>query len=203
MSSTNRSAARETHISDYYVTPVGSITDFLEAFANDAQVLFPDQDYRGSSLVALDPCAGGDTKHPMSYPTALRASKYWGFDRIDTVDIREDSLAEVKADYLQLPDRGGSTDLIITNPPFNIALPIIKKSLVDVGENGLVIMLLRLNFFGSKERKPFFQENMPVACYVHSRRMRFTNTTGTDSIEYMHAIWQKGNHPKFTQLRII
>lgn len=202
MSSTNRSAARDTHISDYYVTPIPSVKDFLAAFTEDLPSLFPDQDWLGSALDVLDPCAGGDEKHPMSYPEALKA--FHPPCRVDTIDIRHDSLAANKADYLSLslplPEKH---DLIITNPPFNIALAVVQKALAEVRPDGLVVMLLRLNFFGTKERKPFFQSTMPVATYVHSRRMKFTNTTGTDSIEYMHAVWQRGNHPKFTQLRVI
>ena len=32
MSSTNRSVARDLHISDYYITPVNRIIDFLNEF---------------------------------------------------------------------------------------------------------------------------------------------------------------------------
>lgn len=35
MSSTNRSAARDTHKADYYVTPIKSILDFLMEFDSD------------------------------------------------------------------------------------------------------------------------------------------------------------------------
>ena len=79
----------------------------------------------------------------------------------------------------------------------------LKKSLEDVDKNGLVIMLLRLNFFGSKERFPFFDKTMPHVCYVHQRRMKFSNTNNTDSIEYCHCVWIKNNYSKFAQLRVI
>lgn len=44
---------------------------------------------------------------------------------------------------------------------------------------------------------------MPMACYVHSKRMKFTDSGGSDSVEYMHCIWLKGEHPRFTKLRIL
>jgi hypothetical protein len=44
---------------------------------------------------------------------------------------------------------------------------------------------------------------MPVYCYVHSKRLKFLDTGGTDSIEYMHTIWQKNANPLFTKLRVI
>lgn len=199
MSSTNRSAARSKHISDYYKTPVASISDFLMEFFDDN----PELDFIGRENI-LDPCAGGATNpyQSMSYPEALAFYTTYKPAMVTTVDNREDSLAQIKDDFLFWePDR--EYGCIITNPPFNIALDVIQKALRIVKEGGLVIMLLRLNFFGSRERKNFFQDNMPVFSYVHSRRMKFTNTTGTDSIEYMHSVWIKGLKPKFTKLRVI
>ena len=198
MSSTNRSKARELHLSDYYVTPVVSILDFLMEFDNDC----PQLSFTGKGKRILDPCAGGDAEHLMSYPEAL--AKYVGVScgSIETVDNRPDSRATWKEDYLFYTPMV-QPDVIITNPPFNIALDVIQKALRDVKNNGLVVMLLRLNFFGSQTRAEWLRNNMPIYSYVHSKRMKFTNTTGTDSIEYVHNVWQQGNHPKFTQLRII
>jgi hypothetical protein len=194
MSSTNRSSARDAHIADYYVTPIKSITDFIEHFQSDYGVL-------GSLF--LDPCAGGDAQNKMSYPTALAQ---FGYTNIETLDLRQDSLAIYpNTNYLEadLPSIMAEPDCIITNPPFNIALEIINKALNDVKDGGYVVMLLRLNFFGSKGRKPFWTNNLPMCCYVHSERMRFLNTGGTDSIEYMHCVWKKGTNFNSTELRII
>lgn len=199
MSSTNRTNAASRHVSDYYVTPVASIREFLTAFNAD----FPDL-LSGAPFTILDPCAGGDDTHEMSYPTAITQYSGWPFNGIDTVDVRPDSRATFKEDYL-FKNLGTDRpyDLAITNPPFNIALDVIQKCLREVQGGGLVIMLLRLNFFGSQERSAWFKQNMPVNCYVHSRRMKFTNTGGTDSIEYMHAVWRVGEHPAFTKLKIL
>ena len=151
-------------------------------------------------LKILDPCAGGDLQHEMSYPKALHDFGFKG--QITTIDIREDSKADIKGNYLEQNCKE-QYDIIMTNPPFNQALEIIDKALSDVKDNGFVVMLLRLNFFGSKARKEFFDKYMPKYAFVHSRRMKFTNTIGTDSIEYMHACWQKTKFPKFTHLKII
>lgn len=197
MSSTNRkSNFREKHISDYYLTPISKIQEFLTAFSDDCSV-FQDEIY------IVDPCAGGDANHPMSYPTAIREIYPWQ-TAINTIDIREDSLAGIKEDYLSYEFDCKAPRVIITNPPFNLALPIIKKAISDVAEDGYVIMLLRLNFFGSKERFQFFENNMPEYAYVHHRRISFVEGGGaTDSIEYMHAVWHKGVNPRFTKLRVI
>lgn len=201
MSSTNR--GYERHKTDYYVTPLSPIKDFLSEFLLDCE----DEEIEGwysisqrpDRLLWLDPCAGGDTSHPMSYPTVLEDT--FGVTP-ETIDIRPDSLAETKADYLTTKLKY-KPNIIITNPPFYLAKEIIIKALEDVAENGFVIMLLRLNFFGSKERKKFFEKYMPIRAYVHSRRFSFTNGKKTDSIEYMHAVWQKGNYPEYTKIKII
>lgn len=57
MSSTNRSSARDAHIADYYVTPIKSISEFIQHFEND---------YGTLGSVLLDPCAGGDAHNQMS-----------------------------------------------------------------------------------------------------------------------------------------
>ena len=196
MSSTNRSKARNAHVSDYYVTNINEIVKFLKAFNKiEPFVLNSENTY------ILDPCAGGDSKHKMSYPEALMNI---GINRnnIITVDIRKDSRAEIREDYLSIDCHGDFTT-IITNPPFNIAREIIEKALNDVKEGGWVIMLLRLNFFGGKLRKDMWDKQMPKYAFIHSKRMSFTDDGKTDSIEYMHCIWQKGYYPDFTQIKVI
>jgi hypothetical protein len=203
LSSTNRSNARKKHISDYYVTPINKILDFLHGF-NKYEDIFVKQgrDKNGKPYpLILDPCAGGDANHPMSYPVALQQIGI-NPDNIITIDIRQDSRADIKEDYLEI-DCPGDFDVIITNPPFNLAREIIEKALNDVNDGGFVIMLLRLNFFGGKLRKDMWDRQMPKYAFVHNRRMSFTDDGKTDSIEYMHAVWQKGHYPEFTQLKVI
>jgi len=190
MSSTNRSNARDTHISDYYVTPIDKIINFIDAFVE------VEEDFDGK---ILDPCSGGDENHPMSYPEAL---KRCGYTNIDTIDIREDSLANIKGNYLEM-DCKDKYNIIITNPPFNLAREIIEKALDDVQEDGFVIMLVRLNFFGGKLRRDMWENQMPKYSFVYNKRLSFTDDNKTDSIEYQHLIWQKGHYPDFTQLRVI
>jgi hypothetical protein len=190
MSSTLR--GYERHKSDYYLTPIDKINEFLAEFLKEEP-----QALKGN---ILDPCAGGDQKNEMSYPLALIQNGV-NKDNILTVDIREDSKAEIKKDYLTF--NSGKFLTIITNPPFNLAMSIIEKALEEVQENGFVIMLLRLNFFGSKDRKPFWEKHLPKYCYVHHRRMSFTPDNKTDSIEYAHFVWQKGLKPDFTKLKVI
>lgn len=192
MSSTLRSSKRYDHKNDYYVTPIQSILCFLKEFKKHEPTAFEGK--------ILDPCAGGDANHEMSYPTAL---KQFGIpsSQIYTIDIRKDSLAEEKDNYLSKPRKGFRT--IITNPPFMLAQEIIEKAIDDVDEGGFVIMLLRLNFLGGVKRADFWKKNRAKYCFVHRRRMSFTDDGKTDSIEYAHFVWQKGYNPQFIKTTII
>lgn len=202
MSSTNRSNARDNHISDYYVTPRKPIYDLFNALKeSECCDLFTANDGRLHWWHKyLDPCAGGDENNEMSYPTVIQSLGVFN-DYITTVDIRENSRSKIKASIFDCK-WDSQYKVVITNPPFNIAEDIIKKSFEFVEEGGYVIMLLRLNFFGSKKRKEFWQNNMPILTFVHRERISFTNGQ-TDSIEYMHCVWKKGVTQNFTKLSII
>ena len=133
----------------------------------------------------------------MSYPTVI--SKYVDYPII-TNDYRQDSKAMYKEDFLKF-QTANEIGLIISNPPFCDALKFIQHSLTI--SKKYVVFLLRLNFFGSQERSEWFKNHMPVYTYVHSKRLKFLNTSGTDSIEYAHLVWKVGEFPRFTRMRLI
>ncbi|WP_368485292.1 SAM-dependent methyltransferase [Pseudoalteromonas sp. SD03] len=186
MSSTNRRTQRNAD--DYYVTPHWLIEDFLAAFAeNNMLVCSPDEDPR-----VLDPSAGGCEQYPMSYPTVLEEE---GFI-VESWDIREDSRANLTGvNFLNVPSyESRKYDMIITNPPFNLAQEFTEHALEMVKEGGLVIMLQRLNWLGSQKRKPMWQKLPLAAVYVHSKRPGFDplKPSKTDSTEYAHFVFSKG-----------
>lgn len=193
MSSTNRGYIR--HANDFYVTPVNVVVDFLNEFKKYEDVLTKDD------LKVLDPSAGGSSEQPMSYPEALKeigiADK-----SIITMDIRDDSLASIKGNYLETK-LDCQPNVIITNPPFNLAKEFIEKALEDVAEGGFVIALVRLNFFESKARKAMFEKQMPKYSFVHSKRISFTPDGKTDSVAYQHMVFQNGYYPEFSMLKVI
>lgn len=190
MSSTRRGKKVINH--DYYITPQDEIKKFLERL----HLLYP----RVLEGLILDPAAGGDEKHEMSYPTVIQ--QFNSFANIKTIDIREDSKAEVKGDYLNMK-LIYKPSLIITNPPFSLAQEFITKALSDIDEVGLVVMLLRLNFFEGQKRKEFWKHNMPTFSFVHSKRMSFVESGQADSVAYMHCVWEKGRRFEYTALTII
>lgn len=200
MSSTNRSGTKRKKF-DTYITPEPVVERFLDCWEEDLKQDRPD-DYQFLYFPEcrwLDPAAGGGADWGMTYHDVIK--RRYRPNVIDTVDIRPDSLAQIKQDYLtvDLP----SYDVIITNPPFSLAIQFIEKSLSLAEPDGYVIMLLRLNFFESKRRFEFFNTYTPERCYVHHRRISFTRDKKTDSIPYMHAVWRKGFYPDYTKLKVI
>jgi hypothetical protein len=205
MSSTNRGYDR--HTADYYVTPKKNVKEFLSAFLVDEQIDRPDR------LVWLDPCCGGDKDNEASYVSILKEE----FDpTVIAIDIREDSHADIVGDFINDNIKLLTPNIIISNPPFYLAGDFIKKSLELVAEGGYVIMLLRLNYFGSSARKQFFEENMPFSCYIHHKRINFIPDSmkqqmiknglkppSGDSIEYAHFVWKKGVNNKFCKTYLI
>jgi len=88
-------------------------------------------------------------------------------------------------DYLTTPR--ARYDLILTNPPFSLAMEFIEKAMK---ESDTVCMLLRINFLGSQVRKPFWLRNTPTGLIILSKRPSFTGK-GTDSIDYAWFLWDK------------
>ena len=204
MSATNR-RQKETgefykrHSSDLYHTPLEMIRDLFEHIPE----LFEDMEDR----LALDPCAGGLADNgkilfDMPYPTVLKEYG-WNDDNLLTLDVREDSIAEIKHNFLTWDNPDNLTfDLIITNPPFLIAEQIARKCLDLVcPDSGKVILLQRFDWFGSKERDPFFKQ-FPLSMEVsHAKRPAFGGVLGkdglpikqTDSCYYSHYVWDNSD----------
>ncbi len=196
MSSTNRGYNR--HKSDYYVTPQKDIIIFM----NYLQNIVLNKDNKSMKTINwLDPCCGGDNNNEASYISVI--NKLYKPKNILGIDIRKDSKANIIMNYLDIEKKDISIyDIIISNPPFYLAEDFIKKSIECINDNGYVIMLLRLNFFGSKKRKHIFENNMPKYCFVHHKRISFMNGA-TDSIEYAHFVWKKGNNNDFCKTYVI
>jgi hypothetical protein len=81
-------------------------------------------------------------------------------------------------------------DLIVTNPPYSLALEFVKKGIED---SICSFWLLRLNFLASQSRKSFFLANPLSALIVLSKRPSFRLTGGTDSTDYGWFVWDKAN----------
>ena len=98
----------------------------------------------------------------------------------------------LEKDYLDYKFK--DVDLIVTNPPFSIAMEFLEKSLKEAK---VVCYLQRLNWLGSKTRKDFWNRNTPDKIFVLSKRPQFKRElglgSGSDSTEYAWFIWDKLN----------
>jgi len=88
----------------------------------------------------------------------------------DRIEVPRKGFCEINEgrDYLESPV--SYADLILTNPPFSLALEFLQKSLSEAKTVGY---LLRLNFLGSQKRKDFWNANKPSHCFVLSERPVF------------------------------
>lgn len=109
------------------------------------------------------------------------------YDRIPCRHRSHDEIGEGR-DYLTARYPGNNFDLIITNPPFSLAIEFLQKSLQEAVT---VCYLLRLNFLGSQKRRSFWQANRPSHVLVLANRPCFTGDGKTDSIEYAWFCWDR------------
>jgi hypothetical protein len=177
MSSTNRGTKRK--VNDFYPTPRNTI----ELLLNNHIIQYP----------VLEPCAGEGAivrllnRHELIYR--------------NDIDKKYDNPYHLDAGKQWHPD-WKDIKTVITNPPFNIALSVINNSLEHIGDGADVIMLLRLNFLGSDERKSFFNNNPPYKIFVLTKRPKFYHGK-TDSIEYAWFVWKKGYIDKMVSLDVL
>ena len=196
MSSTNRSDKRKKY--DYYRTDSNFIMEFIDNII-EIPAFYDLFKYR-RELDVLDPSAGGDSEDK-SMPFVDVLYDY-GFRNIISIDIRDDSSASIKDDFLKR-EMQCYYDLIITNPPFNLAEEFITKSFECIKSDGWIMMLLRLNFLESQKRKKFWNNYMPRYIFLNHHRMSFTGDSNTDSVPHAMFCWQKGNYPEFAKIKVI
>jgi hypothetical protein len=110
---------------------------------------------------------------------------------------REFPLAEIVVgdvssgqDFLRHDYGGELFDLVMTNPPFALALEFVQRALRLRSKGGAVVTLLRLNFLASNKRADFMRANIP-SLYVISDRPSFTGV-GKDHEDYGWYIWDDG-----------
>lgn len=89
---------------------------------------------------------------------------------LNSIPVTDRWWAEIDCGIDYLTTTFTNVDLIITNPPFTLALEFLQKSLAEADS---VWYLLRLNFLGSKRRKPFWNANPPTHQLVLSERPCF------------------------------
>jgi hypothetical protein len=173
LSATGRSAAAgtgyERHPDDDFATPywcTRAIVPHLNTFGLNTRQLG----------VALDPCCGSG-----SILDVLKEDSRWRITRGFEINHDRYSLAKIKghivfredtlADDCVWSDDVNPIDVLVTNPPYSLAMPIILKAM-PLAQYIDCAFLLRINFLGSQERKPFHIAH-PSDLYPIPRRPSF------------------------------
>ena len=181
----------QRHENDYYMTPPGlAAAAVLEALQDYKEV----NEYTGKGSF-LEPGCGELA------PFADVAADY--FDDVTAVDIMEkpddfpydDDVIDQRfgCDFLgpwEDPDK--KYDVIVGNPPFKLAEAFLRKGLVLLKPNGVLVFLLRLCFLSSIKRIPLFKAHPPSRLVVLTKRPSFTQDGNTDGQDYAFFVWRIG-----------
>lgn len=184
MSATGRNLeGHERRADDFYATPAWctlAIAKYLQ---------------RGNDSVAvLDPCCG-DGAILNELQSCWNTRERHGIE----IDVERAAHASQRhtvrhADALvggPWPD----ADLLVTNPPYSLAMEFIERALIWVacGNMREAAFLTRLNFLGSQKRAAFHRQH-PCDVHVLPKRPSFTGG-GTDATEYCWMVWgnNRGN----------
>lgn len=134
----------------------------------------------------LEPCAGGGDM------TKILQQHGYNVTSSDIVDRGLEGI--IVKDVFDWQSWHGD---IITNPPYKLALPILKHCLDIVPEGHKVAMFLRLLFLEGKARKAFFEENPPKVIYVASGRLNCAKNGDferypSSAVAYAWFVFEKG-----------
>lgn len=186
MSSTNRGAVRRHN--DYYPTPI-EVTGLL-----------------GDWLSRNELGAGGSVLDPSAGEGAILRALEWVGRTLHALEIREECRASLAfCDVAHIGDallprgiRGGvgpsprgddwtgKYGLVACNPPFSLAREFVETYRY-VGK--VSAFLLRLNFFASQARAPWWVSDPPAHVLVLPKRPSFTDDGKTDSTDYAWVVW--------------
>jgi predicted RNA methylase len=149
---------------DYYSTPAWAVRALLRVLPAPTTVLEP---AAGTGAIL--------TEIKRMWPaTAARGIE---IDPGRAEQCREIGHDVVTDDFLLAPIR--PADMVITNPPFSLALEFVQRGLATAPH---VAMLLRLSFLASIKRAAFIREHSPDV-FILSKRPSFSGGA-TDSTDY-------------------
>lgn len=166
-------AGAERHVDDFYATPSWA----TRAILPHVGWIKPSN---GCASI-LDPCCGDGAIFRAVYTEGawlethgMKAPPLRGFeiDETRTLDARHESIAVVERRDALAAGSWGRPELILTNPPYALAMAFVQRALLEVAPGGDVAMLLRLPWLASQERAPFHRAN-PSDVYVLPKRPSF------------------------------
>ena len=115
---------------------------------------------------------------------------------VTSTDLRKDcGYGEGGVDFLTAAPM--TCDMVVTNPPFNLAEQFIRKAL-DTAP--IVAMVLKSQYWHAKKRVDLFRENTPAYILPMTWRPDFLGG-GSPTMDCIWTVWIKGNqHAQYHQL---
>ena len=180
----------ERRPNDFYPTPYPFAKEALSHLA-----------YLPTPGIVIDPGAGdgvwGEAVR-QTWPTSTRWEKS---PYIVGYEIRDEPVNSkyvawtyndwVIGDFLEqkLPD---TIDLVVGNPPYNIAEKIFWKSMDALRSGGWMALMLSLRFLSSARRLKIWEAHPPRKVIVCANRPSFTGDGKTNAMLYAFYYWEKG-----------
>lgn len=140
----------------------------------------------------------GDIWEPACGDGAIsRVLEKWGY-KVHSSDLVDRGFGTPRVDFLM--ERKSLAPNIITNPPFKLAVPFIRKALELTTKK--VAMLLRINALEGLERRRLFETTPLARVYVFSKRLTFERgglaTHGGGMLAFAWFVWEHGHTGKPT-----
>lgn len=192
MSASGRSSAAQTghvrHADDFYATPSWCTRSVLSTLPLD------DGDR------VLEPSAG-EGAILRELVNANPRMRIQGLEIDEERCKRANAHCRTKrADFLSWK-AADEFDLVITNPPFALAMDFVQAALNILAPEGTCAMLLRLNWLASMKRASFLTRYCPDV-YVLPRRPSFTGG-GTDATDYGWFLWRGPQPRRAGEVRVL
>lgn len=131
----------------------------------------------------LEPCVGAGDMSRLLVKSGVN---------LFTADIDPQWPADVHCDASNYDFRTmevSGIDWVVTNPPFNCGLEILKNLLPQVNRG--VAMLLRVTFLEPTIHRGSFLVDHPPSKIIHMPRVSFTGDGKTDSAHAAWIVWDK------------
>lgn len=175
MSATNRGTKRNEN--DFYETP-GWVTRAIVPHLRSMGLLDPDKKI-------LEPAAGRGAIINELVSHGVFVGNVHSYE-ID--EGRAEASGSCCDDFLSIAELPVKFDLIITNPPYSLALEFAQHSLTFLRPGGVLALLTRLNWLASQKRATWLRSHTP-SVFVLPKRPSFTGT-GTDATDYAWMLWR-------------
>ena len=169
-------ALSERELTDFYATDPQALEIFLEILKQDGIIL--------PHKICEPACGMGHLS---------KVLERHGYE-VDSYDLYDHGYGKASVNFLESSLK---YECFLTNPPYQYALPFVRKALENVLPSGYVIMLLKIQFLEGKERYKFFKEHPPKYVYVNSSRQNcarnadFKTHIRNSAICYSWFVWQK------------